>query len=277
MECQLKDLRVHYEVFGEGKPILMLPGWGADSRFMAHDFEPMLGDRSGWRRVYLDPPGHGRTPGAEWVQNQDGVLQVVLDFIDAVLPGQRLVLAGASLGAYLARGILYRRPAMIDGLLMLAPVIQAEDSRRTLPPPVVLVEDPGILDGLDPFEAELFEMVVVRTEAYLQEFRGYPQPAEGEMGDLEFLEGIRQDPERYAFSFDVDALAEPFQGPTLIVSGRQDSVVGYRDAWSILENYTRATYVVLDRAGHFLEEKQQVLHALVNEWLERVEEAASPA
>ena len=65
---------------------------------------------------------------------------------------------------------------------------------------------------------------------------------------------------------------EPFPRPTLIITGRQDSSVGYRDAWSLMESYPRATYVVFDRAGHFLEEKIPLIEALTNEWLYRVEE-----
>ena len=94
------------------------------------------------------------------------------------------------------------------------------------------------------------------------------------MADTEFLTKIRQSPENYGFSFDVDALPEPFTAPTLIVTGRQDSSVGYRDAWTILENYPRATFVVLDRAGHGLYvEQEDLFNALVNDWLDRVEES----
>ena len=73
----------------------------------------------------------------------------------------------------------------------------------------------------------------------------------------------------------MDALPQPFPAPTLIVAGRQDSIVGYRDAWRILESYPRATIAVLDRAGHCLEiEQARLFHALVSEWLDRVEEYA---
>jgi pimeloyl-ACP methyl ester carboxylesterase len=50
-------------------------------------------------------------------------------------------------------------------------------------------------------------------------------------------------------------------------------MVGYRDAWEILENYPRSTFAVLDRAGHNLQIEQETLfNALVNGWLDRVEE-----
>ena len=78
----------------------------------------------------------------------------------------------------------------------------------------------------------------------------------------------------YAFSFDVDRLNEKFNNPTLILLGRQDSSVGYKDAWSILDNYPRGTFAVLDKAGHNLQiEQKNLFNSLVNEWLERVNES----
>ena len=54
--------------------------------------------------------------------------------------------------------------------------------------------------------------------------------------------------------------------------GRQDSIVGYRDAWEIIENYPRGSFVVLDKAGHNLQiEQEDLFNNLVLEWLDRVE------
>ena len=78
------------------------------------------------------------------------------------------------------------------------------------------------------------------------------------------------------FSFDVDTLPAPFGGPTLMLTARQDHLCGYRDAWDLLDNYPRATFAVLDRAGHFVNIEQDVLcQALMREWLDRVEEWAT--
>ena len=102
--------------------------------------------------------------------------------------------------------------------------------------------------------------------------------AAGEAGDQAFQAKIREHDENYAFSFDVDARPKPCPAPTLIVTGRQDSITGFRDAWEILENYPRATFAVLDRAGHGLYiEQEELVHALFNEWLDRVEEYARTA
>ena len=56
MECLLENIAVHYEVFGEGKPIIILPGWGLNTRLTAYETEPYFKQREGWKRIYIDPP-----------------------------------------------------------------------------------------------------------------------------------------------------------------------------------------------------------------------------
>ena len=272
MDCELKDITVHYESLGEGRPLVVLHGWGMDHRYMVSDLEPLFRQRDGWKRIYPDLPGHGMTPGPDWIRNRDQELDVVLEFIDAVIPGERFALAGSSAGAYLARGVVHRRPAAIDGVLLTVPLIAAGDAERHVPSHVTVVADPALASELEPDEAEgLFEIVVVQSRKVLDYLRANVPSAE--TGDEAYQEKIREHPENYAFSFDVDALPVPCPAPTLIVTGRQDSVIGYRDAWGILENYPRGTFAVLDRAGHFMEvEQEDLFHALAGEWLDRVEE-----
>lgn len=272
MECSLESITVHYEVFGEGRPIIVLPGWSMNVPLTVHDTEPCFQQRDGWKRIYIDPPGHGKTPGKDWITNQDQILEVILACIDKLTAGQRFSLIGFSLGAYLARGVILHRAESIDGIAMLVPAIIAEDGKRTVPPYKVLVEDPTVSAELTPAEADIFGMSVIHSRKWLDYLRASPQVPEDEMGDFEFLGRIRDKPEKYAFSFDVDNVSEPFHGPSLIITGRQDAMVGYRDAWNILENYPRATYVVLDRSGHFLEERAGLVNVLINDWLDRVEE-----
>jgi pimeloyl-ACP methyl ester carboxylesterase len=230
--------------------------------------------RKGWKRIYIDPPGHGKTPGKDWITNQDKILEVILACIDKLTVGQRFSMIGVSLGAYLARGVILNRAEFVDGIAMIVPGIIAEDEKRTVPPYKVLVEDPTVRAELTPEEVDWFDMSVVHSRKWLDYLRTSPQVPEHENGDSEFLSRIREQPEKYAFTFDVDDVLEPFPGPSLIITGRQDAMVGYQDAWNILENYPRATYVVLDRAGHFLEESADLVHVLVNDWLDRVEESA---
>lgn len=276
MECQLERIKVHYESYGSGRPILFLHSWSLDHRYDASAFEPIFENRGGWRRLYLDLPGHGATPGADWIRGQDDFLQIALDFVDALIPGQRFALSGTSAGALTARGIVYRRPNMVDGLILRIPLIVADDTKRQLPAPTVLVEDASFVSTLPPEDVELSAGILCQTPSFFSRSKEIwskeIEPAQ-EAADFEFLNPIRQDPTRYGFTFDVDALPNPFDKPSLFICGRQDTSTGYRDAWDILDNYPRATLAILDRADHGIPVEQvDLFQALVNEWLDRVEE-----
>jgi pimeloyl-ACP methyl ester carboxylesterase len=274
MECVLENITIHYETYGEGRPVIILPGWTMNTRMTAHQIEPYFQGQAGWQRIYIDPPGHGKTPGKDWITNQDKILEILLVCIDKLTAGQNYCLIGISLGAYLARGVLRNRTKFVDGIAMLVPVVFAEDEKRSVPPYQVLVEQSLSDAGLTQEEADFLGMSVLHTHKWLTELRSYPQIPDHENGDATFLSRIRENHKDYGFSFDVDDLPEPFHRPALIVTGRQDYVVGYRDFWSLLENYPRASYVVLDRTGHFMEETAALVQVLINEWLDRVEEYA---
>jgi pimeloyl-ACP methyl ester carboxylesterase len=270
MQAALEQMTVRYEMMGEGRPIIMLHAWPCDHRYIASAMEPIFAQRQGWKRIYPDLPGMGKTSGPAWMASQDQVLDILLEFIDAVIPGQRFVLAGASYGAYLARGIIHHRPDLVDGLLLVSPMIEPDESRRILPQPTTLVEEGELLSEIEPDLAEALRgFAVVQSKQLLEHIQENIFPAL-EIADHKFLAKVKK---QYAFSFDVDDLPEPFTAPTLILAGRQDSISGYQDAWGILENYPRATFVVLDRAGHALEvEQARLFRTLVAEWLDRVEE-----
>lgn len=276
MEVEVKGVPVYYETRGEGRPLVMLHGWPADHHHMVRDFEPFFEHREGWQRVYPDLPGMGRTPGADWITNLDGMLDVLLEFIDQAIPGERFAVAGTSSGGYMARGVAHRRAERMDGLLLLVPQVVANPRQATVPPPTTLIEDPGLRDELAPDERWLYDWAVVPDRGTVDALREFLLPAV-ERADLPFMDKLDQ-PGNAAFSFDVDRLPAPFPAPALFLTGRQDSVVGYRDAWDIVEDYPRATFAVLDRAGHFLGDNQEVLFkTLVSEWLDRVEEFAARA
>lgn len=269
MEVMVKSLPVYYEEYGTGIPILMLHGTPVDHRWMAANMERVFHNRTGWRRIYPDLPGHGKTPGAEWLNTMDDILEILVEFIQAVAPNQRFVVAGLSYGGYLARGMVYRSGSMIDGVALWIPQVETDKTKLQAPAHQVLVEDDKFKAALTPQTSFLPEMAVVERVETIEWFQTYGQPAFA-LTDWAFLNKIG---DLSSFSFPVDQLPAPFPGPALLVTGRQDSMVGYMSAWEILDNYPRGTFAVLDRAGHFLDlEQTPLLEALTGEWLNRVEE-----
>ena len=264
MICDIGDLAINYETYGSGRPMVMLPGRPSDHGVMARFMEPVFTQREGWLRIYPDLPGTGRTPSVDRLATHDAMLEAVLAFIDKVIPGQRFVLAGLSYGGYLARGVVYHRAASIDGLMLCVPQVKADPAQAQLPPRTAIVEDPAIATELGPIS----NLMVVQSPRVAEAVRELL--TEARIADHSFNDRLE---EVGPFSFDADRLPTPFGAPTLIMTARQDNLCGYRDAWDLLDNYPRATFAVLDRAGHFVNIEQDALcQALMREWLDRVEE-----
>ncbi len=270
MKCILEGVTLHYEVYGEGKPVIMLHGYTVDSGIMLGCMEPVFRNVPGYKRIYPDLPGMGKTKGESWITNSDQMLDIVIDFINRVVPGESFLLAGESYGGYLARGIILRMAERVDGLLMLCPGVIMTPGWRNAPDHTVLEKDEELLTELEPSVAKGFASInVVLNRKVWEKYRDDVLTGLNR-ADFSFLDNLYA--RGYAFSFDVDKNAKKFIHPALILVGRQDSVVGYKDAWDILDNYPRATFAVLDRAGHNLQlEQEELFQCLVKEWIDRVE------
>jgi pimeloyl-ACP methyl ester carboxylesterase len=270
MECKLGNISLHYSVMGDGRPIFMLHGGYCDHNHMKTCMEPLFENRSNWKRIYIDYPGHGKTKDHESIRNLEDVLNVILKFIDEVIPNQSFVVAGMSRGGYLSRGLLYHRAEFIDGVLLVAPSTVAAGEETSLPPHNILSRSLKFESDLKEGEEWMFDsMVATHTEWVLKRIRDDYFPA-FELADENHHKKIMAN---FKFSFDIDANPATFDKPVLIVVGRQDSMVGYRDAWNVLHQFPRSTFAVLDKAGHNLQvEQDQVFSALTTEWLDRIEE-----
>lgn len=271
MKCDIKNISINYEIIGEGKPVVMIHGYTVDHNLMTGCMEPVFRDKSGYKRIYIDLPGMGKSESAEWVKNSDMMLDIVIEFIKKIIPDENFILAGESYGGYLSRGIIYKMSDRIDGLLLICPAIIADFKKRNIPQHEVLVKDDALLSRLSPEEAEDFNsMAVVQNEEIYERYKNEIMCG-CNIADNKFLDYLQKT--GYSFSFDVDKLNAKFTKPALFLLGRQDSSVGYKDAWNILDNYPRAAFAVLDMAGHNLQiEQGRLFNSLVNEWLTRVEE-----
>ncbi|OQE39941.1 hypothetical protein PENCOP_c006G05046 [Penicillium coprophilum] len=263
-----------YEI-GEGLPVLIIHGWEMEGRVEQLDFEPIFNKTPGLRRIYVDLPGMGTTPAND-VKDLDDIYHHLVQFIDSRLGKTRFLLVGSSCGGYLARAIAQKYIAQVDGLLLRVPLIEPNDSKRDLDAFKPLVTNEQLMSEISAEDRTLLGDVLVQTPAYIKTLKAKYEkvilPAM-EAADNKVLDPIRADPDRYQLSFLLDNETAKFFAPTLIVCGRQDGSVGYRDSLRLLELYPRSTYVVLDRGTHGLPiDETSVFEALVRDWIVRAHE-----
>jgi pimeloyl-ACP methyl ester carboxylesterase len=274
MESMVNGVPVHHVQHGDGMPVLALHGAGVDHQEIMGALEPLFADRGGYRRIYPDLPGHGRTPAPAAVASNDDVVEVLLGLVDAAVGlKEAFLLVGHSYGAYLARAIANRRPGQVAGLALVCGV-DAQARAGEIPEHTVVHADDDLdVDGaLEPaMVAEFRDYLVVQTHATLRRFQESVMPGVA-LADQPALERIferwrlRRSPEQ----------GPAYARPTLILTGRQDATAGYAGSWRLLEHYPHAAFAVLDRAGHgLLHEQIELAGALVAEWLDRVHEQRS--
>lgn len=257
-------MTLHFVEYGDGVPVLALHGWTPDHRLMTGCLEPIFERLTGYRRLYPDLPGMGKSPAGD-IDSSDGIMAALREFVAEQIGDEPFLLIGESYGGYLARGLVAERPEQVLGLAMICPVGTLWHKDRTLPEHVVLRTEPGVLESLGPDE-DFTELAVVQTAAALAAYRADVAPGLA-VADTAALERVQQN---WALSIAPES-GPVYERPTLMLCGRQDAVTGYEDQFALLPHYPRATYAVLDVAGHNLQiEQPALLGALMTDWLERV-------
>jgi pimeloyl-ACP methyl ester carboxylesterase len=172
----------------------------------------------------------------------DDYLAVILEFVDELFGETKFALGGISFGAYLALGIARQRPTRLQGLLLSVPEVNHSPLEETR-------------------DREHGTPSIQTPRRLARELPAYRE-------DTAWLEGLPfHDVIRPLYRSPT-----PFRSPTLFLFGRQDAHFRYRKYWKMLPDFPRATFAILDGAGHTLwNDRNELACTLVGDWLDRVE------
>jgi pimeloyl-ACP methyl ester carboxylesterase len=254
---------VEVEVVGDGRPLLFVPGLATDRRVLMAAFEPLP---SGWRRIYIDLPGHGGSKGDPDNASADHLVDLLAHVTRELCGDTAPSVIGYAYGGYLAQGLAAQLP--LEGLYLLCPTVEADFGKRTVPPRRVVAQEELIFSE-DPREKEAFEEVaVVQTKAALEIFQRVVHPS-NIATDQAMLASIRG---RYVMSRPYMQALQAFEKPVAILCGRDDHWVGWEDAHKLTRALRDAHYTVLPRCGHLLPfESPQLFRAHFEAWLARLD------
>ncbi len=227
---------------GAGTPVLLVHAFPLNARMWEPQLES-LGDR--WRLIAPDLMGFGGSDAPEdasgySVDSFAGDLKAVLDELGI----DKVVLAGLSLGGYVALAFLRKYRAAVSALVLADTRAEADApeaiEKRTNQQGIVREQGPGALtDGL--IGALLGEPTREKKPDVVETVRGLmDNPAAGYVGALEAMKG-RPDSTPDLASIDV---------PTLIVVGENDTLTPPELSRKMHEHIGGSRLVVIPEAGH---------------------------
>ncbi len=113
---------MHKEVFGVGRPVVMLHGWAMHTGVWRTFAQALAANR---QVVCLDLPGHGLSISVE-----PYILESIVDIIAKELPEQECDIVGWSLGGNIALRLAEKYPQRVNSLVLIAcnPVFLKTDS-----------------------------------------------------------------------------------------------------------------------------------------------------
>lgn len=255
---------LHHVEFGSGTPVVLLHGYTIDHRLLL-PLEPVFAARRGWRRLYADLPGSGRSPRLSGPVTAEAMGEAVLRFVDKVVGDEPFAVVGISYGGQLARHLIAERGPQVLGTALIAPLVKP-GGERVLPERRVLTRDEALLAALEPADREAFAGIALyQDDAGWSAFRDHVLPG--------IRAHHREDAaallKAYLFKELPESRFGTHDGTHLLVTGRQDHMVGWRDQLDLLEHYPRATYAVVDGAGHNVHlDQPDAVHGLLGNWLD---------
>jgi len=247
--------RIHKEVYGQGRPLVMLHGWAMHSGVW-RSFAQQLAD---YRQVIcLDLPGHGHSGHIA-----DYTLAGIADVMFKAIQLEKFSLLGWSLGGLVAIEMANRFPQHVAALSILA-----SNPKFTNSVDWVGVK-PEVLDG---FAAQLSldtRQTLLRFLAL--QVNGLPDGKqllislkqtvmECESPSVSVLQEALQ----ILKHSDLRAKLQQYKGPVTLIQGDKDPLVPLTGAFSMQQMQSAIAVHVLEKAGHvpFLSHSRQLLAIL---------------
>ncbi len=104
--------KIHREVYGTGKPVVLIHGWAMHSGIW-RSFARDLAEK--YKIICLDLPGHGLSDAIEPYG-----LETVTDHLASCIEEEQFSVVGWSLGATVAMSWAHRFPRRVNNLVVLA-------------------------------------------------------------------------------------------------------------------------------------------------------------
>lgn len=253
---------IHYKVYGEGQPVVLLHGFGEDSTVWKLQITAL---KDHFQLIVPDLPGSGDSelvPGADIETYAD----IVKAIVDIELPGASgqepfLQLIGHSMGGYITLAFAEKYPQYLKsfGLFHSSAFADTEEKKVTRKKAIAFIREKGAaaflktsIPGL--FTAEYQEAFPEKVEALVETAKKISPEAL-----VQYYEAMIARPDRVA-------VLNNFNGPVLFLIGQHDTAVPFESSLQQCYLPAQSHVHILRQSAHMgmLEESEKSSEALLN-------------
>lgn len=225
-------------------------------------------------RGSIDLPGMRQSRGAGAIKAASDVLQLLIQYIEEEFSNRKFAIVGYSFGALLATALAEQFSDQIESIFLLAPETEAETTKRTLPKRTVYH-----MSNLGP-KINQDELSAYRATAVLESqdnfnlFKKYILSGLNSNEDNAIVRYLSENPK---LAKEPSEYSKSYRGSVTIVTGQNDNMVGFQDAFSLYCTLQEAEFVCISKAGHTLHlDRPAIIKEIFTDWLRNLNARVTP-
>jgi len=232
MEITINGTRTNYQVFGQGKPFLILHGWGSNSERWIPIAEGLA--QKGFKVIVPDLPGFGESDSLNTAWNMNNYIKWIEGFIKE-LEIKEFYLAGHSFGGALAAKLTINHPQDVKRVFLIsaASVRKRTAKKSFLKNISKLIKRLSFLPFYNLFRKAFYKFVIRKSD-YL------------------YVDGLMKETFKNVISEDLSQFTGFIKIPTVIIWGDKDKSTPVEDAYFMKQKIKDSKLVIIPGAGHIL-------------------------
>ncbi|HKP53820.1 MAG TPA: alpha/beta fold hydrolase [Chloroflexia bacterium] len=234
---------LHVMQRGEGTPLVLLHGFPFDHALWRAQLHGLEG--AGVRVIAPDLPGFGRSPSlAEGEASMDSYADAIAQWAKEEGLG-KFILAGHSMGGYIAFAFVRRYAEMLSGLVLVCtrPGADSEAAREGRYKLIEEVRKRGPQAVVDAMLPKLFAPSTAESQSEAVDDTRQMMLRQSDEGIIAAIRAMAERP-------DSTSGLEAINVPTLIITGAEDAIIPAPEAEGMMSRISGARHVPIANAGH---------------------------
>ncbi len=242
---------MRHDDIGQGKPLVLLHGWPLSAAMWRPQIETLP---QVCRLIVPDLRGFGGTPGFEGTPSLEQMADDVHALLDRIPIHEKIVLAGLSMGGYVALAFARKHGARLRGLILADTRAEADsaEGKANRDKMIAFAEQHTGADVIDQLIPKLLAPRTVQDHPEMVDELRRIGAAQSRAGIIGGARALRDRPDQTPFLGEIKT-------PTLVIVGSEDALTPPAMSQTLAAGIKGAKLVTIPGAGHMSNLEQPAL------------------